>query len=205
VSRLGALLGFQPDAVRVDGARVHLRLPERGDWAEWCELRTESRAFLKPWEPSWPADSLSRPAYRRRLARYAADWRDGDGCNFFICRNEDGALAGGIGLTQIRHGVAESGSVGYWIGERYARQGYMTEALALMIGFAFRQQHLRRLEAACLPTNIPSRRLLERSGFRHEGYAKEYLCIDGQWQDHLLFALLRDSDRWPGAGMASTE
>ncbi|HLY57312.1 MAG TPA: GNAT family protein [Stellaceae bacterium] len=192
MSRLGALFGLTPSAVRVDGARVHLRQPERADWPEWAELRGESRAFLKPWEPSWAHDALTRAAFRRRLARYAADWRDGEAYNFFVCRNEDGKLAGGIGLSQVRRGVAETGSVGYWIGERYARRGYMTEAVALLTGFAFGELGLRRLEAACLPTNIPSRKLLEHVGFRQEGYAREYLCIDGAWQDHLLFGLLSD-------------
>lgn len=191
MSRLGALFGLQPASVRVEGRRVHLRPPERADWPAWCELRGESRAFLKPWEPSWAPDALTRVAFRRRLARYAADWRDGEAYTFFVCRNEDSRLVGGIGLSHVRRGVAETASVGYWIGERFARQGYMTEALELVVRFAFTELRLHRLEAACLPTNVPSRRLLERGGFRQEGYAKEYLCIDGQWQDHLLFGRLR--------------
>jgi ribosomal-protein-alanine N-acetyltransferase len=177
MSRLGLLLGLRQPGARLDGTTIHLRPPERADWAAWCELRSGSRLFLKPWEPSWAPDALTRAAYRRRLARHAADWRDGEAYSFFLIRNQDSRILGGIGLSN-------------------ARQGYMTEAVSLVVGFAFEQLQLRRLEAACLPVNLPSRRLLERSGFRQEGYAKEYLCIDGVWQDHLLFALLRDSDRW---------
>jgi len=196
MSRLGLLLGLRQPGARLDGTTIHLRPPERADWAAWCELRSGSRLFLKPWEPSWAPDALTRAAYRRRLARHAADWRDGEAYSFFLIRNQDSRILGGIGLSNVRRGVAETGSVGYWMGEAFARQGYMTEAVSLVVGFAFEQLQLRRLEAACLPVNLPSRRLLERSGFRQEGYAKEYLCIDGVWQDHLLFALLRDSDRW---------
>jgi ribosomal-protein-alanine N-acetyltransferase len=177
------------------GDRIHLRPPERADWPQWCELRAASREFLRPWEPAWAPDALSRAAFRRRLARDAAGWRDGDSFGFMLIRNDDLALLGGIGLAHIRRGAAESAEVGYWLGECYARCGYMTEALDLVIRFAFDSQQLRRLQAACLPRNIPSRRLLESAGFRQEGYAREYLAIDGIWQDHLLFGLLRDSDR----------
>jgi [ribosomal protein S5]-alanine N-acetyltransferase len=175
-----------------------LRPPERGDWREWADLRGESRRFLAPWEPSWSPDSLTRGAFRRRLQRYAADWRSDQGYSFFLFRLEDGAAVGGIGLSNVRRGVAETGSLGYWIGERYARRGYMTAGLGLMLSFAFERLKLHRVEAACLPHNGPSRGLLLKCGFREEGYAREYLCIDGRWQDHVLFAMLRDE--WTGGG-----
>ena len=124
-----------------------LRSPERGDWQEWTRLRGDSRAFLAPWEPSWSSDAMTRAAFRRRLARYAADWRTDQGYSFFVCRMDSGALVGGIGLSNVRRGVAETGSLGYWVGERYARQGYMTEGLRLMLVFAFERLKLHRVEA----------------------------------------------------------
>jgi ribosomal-protein-alanine N-acetyltransferase len=177
---------------------VHLRPPERADWAQWSELRAASRDFLRPREPLWPADALTKAAYRRRLARYAADWREDQGYSFFICRNDDARLVGGISLSNLRRGVAESASVGYWIGVNDAQRGYMTEALGLVQAFAFDKLRLHRLEAACLPTNEPSRRLLEKLGFRQEGYARRYLCINGEWQDHLLHGMLREE--WTARG-----
>ncbi|HJT07046.1 MAG TPA: GNAT family protein [Stellaceae bacterium] len=192
-------VGAMP-TLRLVGERVTLRPPERGDWQEWSGLRAESRRFLTPWEPSWTADALARSSYRRRLARYAADWRTDQGYSFFIFRNDDGALVGGIGLSNVRRGVAETGSLGYWTGERFARRGYMTAGLKLMLAFAFQRLRLHRVEAACLPHNAPSRGLLMKSGFREEGYAREYLCIDGRWQDHVLFAMLREE--WAGDGTA---
>jgi ribosomal-protein-alanine N-acetyltransferase len=194
--RLPWLLAGAPPALRLVGERVMLRPPERGDWEEWAQLRGESRRFLTPWEPSWSPDSLSRAAFRRRLQRHAIDWRADQGYSFFLHRLEDGALVGGIGLSNVRRGVAETGSLGYWIGERHARKGYMSAGLKLVLGFAFQRLRLHRIEAACLPHNAPSRGLLVKTGFREEGYAREYLCIDGRWQDHVLYAILRDE--WSG-------
>ncbi|MDB5409172.1 MAG: rimJ [Rhodospirillales bacterium] len=193
--QLPRLFTLQPPPLRLVGKRVFLRPPERADWAAWSALRHESRDFLTPWEPSWPSDALGRAAYRRRLARYAMDWRTDQGYSFFVFRPGDDALVGGIGLSNVRRGVAETASLGYWIGERYARQGYMTEALAQSLEFAFLRLRLHRIEAACLPTNGPSRGLLLKCGFREEGYATKYLCIDGKWQDHVLFGLLREEWR----------
>ena len=111
--------------------------------------------------------------------------------------SDDDALVGGIGLSNVRRGVSETASLGYWVGEPYARQGYMSAALPLVLDFAFERLRLHRVEAACLPTNIPSRALLTRAGFHQEGHARQYLCIEGKWQDHLLFAMLSADWRKP--------
>jgi ribosomal-protein-alanine N-acetyltransferase len=189
--------GAAPPAFRVAGPRTILRTPEREDVAEWTNLRAESRGFLVPFEPSWPVDAVSRAGFRRRLRRYAFDWRSDQGYSFLLFRREDRALVGGIGLSNVRRGVAESGSLGYWIGERFARRGYMSEGLTLMLAFAFERLKLHRVEAACLPHNAASRGLLTKSGFREEGYAREYLAIDGVFQDHVLFGLLQEE--WTAA------
>jgi [ribosomal protein S5]-alanine N-acetyltransferase len=177
------------DPFRLIGKRVFLRAPERGDWEAWASLRALSRQFLEPWEPSWPHDALSRISFRSRVARYAEDWRTDQAYNFFIFAHDD-TLVGGIGLSNVRRGVSETASLGYWVGEPVARQGYMTAALPLVLDFSFDRLRLHRVEAACLPTNIPSRSLLARAGFHQEGHARQYLCIEGKWQDHLLFAIL---------------
>jgi ribosomal-protein-alanine N-acetyltransferase len=181
------------DPYRLTAERVFLRSPERGDYEAWASLRGGSRDFLSPWEPSWPPDALSRASFRARVTRYAEDWRTDQAYNFFIFARDE-TLIGGIGLSNIRRGVSETASLGYWVGEPFARQRYMSAALPLVVDFAFERLGLHRLEAACLPSNIPSRSLLARAGFQQEGYAREYLCIAGKWQDHLLFAILR-SDR----------
>jgi ribosomal-protein-alanine N-acetyltransferase len=177
------------------GERVHLRLPQAADWAEWAQLRAESREFLTPWEPTWPSDALTRGAFRRRLRRHAREARDDSAYAFLIFRQGSDALLGGVTLSNIRRGVTQSGSVGYWIGRQYVRQGYMSDALCTVVHFVFDQLHLHRLEAACLPSNEASKAALRRVGFTEEGYARQYLCIDGIWRDHVLFAILAGDQR----------
>jgi [ribosomal protein S5]-alanine N-acetyltransferase len=179
----------------IEGAGVFLRAPQAGDYAEWAALRETSRTFLTPWEPTWPADDLTRSAFRRRLRRYAEDQRNDQAYAYFLFRSGDQVLVGGLTLANLRRGVAQAGSLGYWIGAPYARRGYMTAAVAALIPYAFTTLRLHRLEAACIPTNAASISLLEKTGFEREGYAREYLCINGQWQDHLLYARLRDLSR----------
>lgn len=175
--------------LRVDGERVRLRPPRASDFAEWRDLRAASRDFLQPWEPTWPADDLTRAAFRRRLTVYARDREAGVAHPFFVFRLNDDALVGGITLSNIRRGVAQMGSVGYWCGKPYVRNGYTLDAVWALVGFAFRSLALHRLEAACLPHNDASRRLLGKAGFVEEGYARAYLKINGVWRDHVLFGL----------------
>jgi len=181
--------------LRLESGRIYLRAPQAGDWKAWAELRTESREFLLPWEPSWARDALTRPAYHRRLGYYAGEWRQGSGHAFFVLRTADNQLLGGLSLLNVRRGVAQTASLGYWIGRPHSRQGYMTEAISAALDFAFARLGLHRVEAACLPHNGPSRALLAKSGFREEGFARDYLKINGRWQDHVLFAILRDDPR----------
>jgi [ribosomal protein S5]-alanine N-acetyltransferase len=185
-------VGLSEPAPLVVGDGVVLRPPQPGDYAEWAELREASRSFLVPWEPTWPADDLTRSAFRRRLRRYAEDQQADLGYAFFVFRRRDNVLVGGLTLGNIRRGVAQAGSLGYWIGAPFARQGLMTAAVRAVAGFAFGNLRLHRIEAACIPTNVPSKRLLEKAGFTREGYARRYLCINGVWQDHLLYARLKD-------------
>lgn len=179
----------------IEGDGVMLRTPDPADFLEWAAVREQSRAFLVPWEPTWPSDDLTRSAFRRRLRRYAEDVRTDQGYAFFVFRRTDNALVGGLTLANVRRGVAQAGSLGYWMGAPHARQGYMTEAVRALIPFAFGPLRLHRLEAACIPTNSASIRLLEKCGFVHEGLARKYLCINGAWQDHLLYALLAGDER----------
>lgn len=174
------------------GRDVRLGVPQFGDFAEWARLREASREFLTPWEPTWPEDDLTRTAFRRRVRRYHSDVEEGAAYPFFITRMRDGALVGGLTLSNIRRGVTQSCSLGYWMGEPFAGRGHMTDAVRTVAGFVFGRLDLHRLEAACLPDNARSTALLTRVGFQPEGLARRYLCIDGAWRDHLRFALLRD-------------
>lgn len=179
----------------IRGDRVWLRVPQTGDYTDWAQLRGVSDSFLKPWEPEWSYDELTRSAFRRRLRHYQRDMRDGLGYAFFLFRNGDNRLLGGVTLTNARRGVSQSVSIGYWVGEPHARQGYMTAAVRVLVPFVFESLGFHRIEAACLESNAASRRLLEKCGFQHEGLARKYLKINGQWQDHLLYAAIHEDLR----------
>jgi [ribosomal protein S5]-alanine N-acetyltransferase len=178
-------------AIRGDG--LYLRPLEARDYAAWAALREVSREFLSPWEPTWPADDLTKSAFRRRLRRHSEEMDRDEAYPFLIFREQDGALLGGLTLGQVRRGVSQTATLGYWMGEPFAGRGYMARATRAALSYAFANLRFHRVEAACLPHNVRSIRLLEGAGFRREGLARAYLRINGVWQDHLLFARL-DSD-----------
>jgi len=184
-----------PLHLRLAGPKVLLRAGDPSDWRNWRNVREASRGFLTPWEPSWPSNGLGFTFYCGLLRRYAREWRKGEGYNFHIfLRDEQGkerTLIGGISLNSIERGIAQTGTLGYWMGQAYAGQGYMREASALVCAFGFQTLQLHRLQATCLPHNEPSINLLRRLGFEEEGYAKAYLQINGAWEDHILWARVR--------------
>jgi [ribosomal protein S5]-alanine N-acetyltransferase len=183
---------FTPDLPPVlQGRRTRLRSPGMGDYQAWSNLRSLSRDFLAPWEPLWPANDLTRSAFRLRIKQYLRDIGDDMAYPFFIFSGDDKTMLGALTLSNVRRGVAQMATLGYWIGAPFARQGYMTDALQALLPFAFDHLHLHRVEAACLPRNDASIALLRRAGFEQEGLARSYLKINGAWQDHLLFARLR--------------
>jgi ribosomal-protein-alanine N-acetyltransferase len=193
---------YMPRGTRLQARAVYLRPPRYRDWRAWSQLRAASRDFLAPWEPTWHADALGHPSYRRRLRMMAIEWRDDIGYSFLIFRSGDGALVGGVTLSHVRRGVSQTASLGYWIGAPHARRGHMSDALRALLPFAFDKLGLHRIEAACLPHNGPSRALLQSLGFREEGFAREYLRIDGAWQDHVLYGLLHGELRAAAAPAA---
>ena len=173
------------------GPRVILRTGDPANWRNWRAMRELSRAFLVPWEPRWPANALTYNYFCGLLRRQWRDWRQDKGYAFLIFLKGDagqaGAIIGGITLGEVQRGIAQKGTLGYWIGEPYAGRGYMTEAAGLVCDFAFNKLKLHRVEASCMPSNEPSKNLLRGLDFEEEGYAKAYLQINGTWQDHLLW------------------
>ena len=191
-----ALPGLRPVAL-IEGKSVRLRAPVAADYAQWSKLRGDSREFLTPWEPTWAADELTRAAFRRRLQRYKQAERAGTGMMFFVFDRRTDDLVGGCQLSNVRQGVAQSAaSLGYWMGKPHAGKGLMTDAVVTLVRHAFDRMGFHRIEAACLPTNSASRRVLTKAGFTAEGTARKYLKINGDWQDHLLFAIV-DGDPIP--------
>ncbi|SNR51230.1 GNAT family N-acetyltransferase [Puniceibacterium sediminis] len=177
--------------LRIETERLTLRPPQHADYNGWAALRQASEEFLTPWEPSWAQDHLSRKAFTNRVYWAQRSITNGSAVPLFLFRREDDVLLGAITLDNLRRGPAQAGTLGYWIGQPYARLGYMAEAIEAMVHHAYERLDLSRIEAACLPENVASRGLLERSGFKYEGVAQSYLQINGRWRTHVLYAALR--------------
>ncbi|MGY1670767.1 GNAT family N-acetyltransferase [Geodermatophilus sp. SYSU D00710] len=165
----------------------------RTDAAEWSRLRLVNEAWLRPWEPTAPVAWSVRHtpaayrAMRRSLTRRA---RAGTSMPFAV--RVEGRLAGQVTVDNIVRGALRSGSLGYWIDRAVAGRGMASLAVALVCDHAFGPGGLHRLQADIRPENHPSRRLVERLGFTREGLLRRYLDIDGDWRDHLSYALLAE-------------
>lgn len=182
-------------AIEIETKQLLLRPPLIRDFEEWASLRRNSRTFLVPWEPSWSRDHLTSRAFRNRVVWADRAIRQGDALPLLLVDRVGGAIVGGITLSNIRRQPAQAGTLGYWIGEGFAKNGLMSEALTALRDYAFNILDLSRLEAACLPENKASRKLLERCQFKYEGVAQAYLQINGRWRNHVLYACLRTDRR----------
>ena len=188
------MLRFQRK-IRIDTERMVLRPPMHMDFRPWSELRRESAEFLQPWEPSWSADHLTRKGFVNRVYWANRSIAQGTAVPLFLIRREGNRVIGAITLDNIRRGPSQAGTIGYWIGAEFARQGYMKEALTAVVHYAFEVLDLSRIESACLPENAASRALLEKCGYKYEGVAQSYLQINGRWRNHVLYANLRGDRR----------
>jgi len=181
--------------VRLETERLTLRPPSHSDFRAWSALRQESAEFLKPWEPTWAPDHLSRKSFTNRVYWAQRSVSNGTALPLFIVRRSDEVVLGAITLDHIRRGPAQAGTTGYWIGEAFMREGYKREAIEAVVHYAFTTLDLSRIEAGCLEENKPSRALLEKCGFKYEGVAQAYLQINGRWRNHVLYANLRHDRR----------
>ena len=159
-----------PAALVPRGHGLLLRAPQMSDYPQWAQLREYSRAYLTPWEPIWPSDDLTRAGFRRRLRRYAEDIAADRSYPFIIFRESDGAMIGGVTLANVRRGIVQAGTIGYWVGQPHAGRSYMTTALRVLLPSLFGELNLHRIEAACIPSNAASIRVLEKCGFTREGW-----------------------------------
>ena len=173
------------------GERLYLRTPMLEDYPKWQAVRARNKEFLTPFEPQWADDALSENFFKRRLTRQHQEMTAHRGAFFLIfAKGSDdigGDIIGGLNLNNIQYGAARCCSFGYWLDEEKQGQGYMYDAVALAMDYAFNVLKLNRINAACLPDNQRSVKMLTRHGFEEEGFAKQYLQINGKWQDHRLF------------------
>ncbi|KKC41248.1 GCN5 family acetyltransferase [Devosia epidermidihirudinis] len=180
--------------ISLRGHRLLLRLPQMGDYDAWYALRRGSRDFLRPFEPRWTEADLARQVFINRVKRARQEVEEGTDYSFFIFSGEGRAedIVGGITLSNVRRRAAQFVNLGYWMGQQYAGQGIMSEAVSVCLPFVFDTLDLHRIHAAFLPGNVPSRRVLEKNGFVEEGFAEKYLQINGRWEDHVLFGMTRE-------------
>ncbi|PHR60615.1 MAG: 30S ribosomal protein S5 alanine N-acetyltransferase [Robiginitomaculum sp.] len=184
---------YDDGSAQLNFGAVSLRAPKVEDYEDWARLRASSMAFLQPWEPKWAKDELTHSAFKRRVRRYHEDRLRTSGYAFFVFRQSDQQLVGGCNLSNVRRGVSQTATLGYWIGVNFQRQGLTRDAVQAICNYCFDDLNLHRIEAACIPDNIPSQQLLEQSGFVAEGLARDYLKIADKWQDHQLFSKLAPS------------
>lgn len=182
---------FNKRKIQLETDRLILRLPAHNDYRAWAALRQDSQDYLTPWEPTWADDHLSRRSFTNRVYWSNRSMNKETAFPFFMFRKEDDALVGAITLDNIRRGPNQTATMGYWTGLPFARQGYMAEAVKGVVDFAFHGLDLSRIESACLPDNVPSRGVLEKTGFKYEGVAQAYIQINGRWRTHVLYACLR--------------
>jgi ribosomal-protein-alanine N-acetyltransferase len=193
-------LSKQATAEEIAGPDYVFRLPRNSDYKKWYRLRSESRAFLEKWEPSWEPDALTESAFRNRVIRSGQEFASGIALPLLLFSRANDDLLGGLTIGHIRRGASQSCMIGYWMGERHSGKGHMSAALQIAVRHIFDRLALHRIEAACIPENDRSIRLLEKAGFEREGYMREYLKIRGEWRDHLLYALVARKNSSHGAG-----
>lgn len=179
---------------RFTGPRVFLELLRREHTQELLRYRRANFEFLRPYEPLQDERELVGAEQEALIASYLERASRDQSYHFGIFLHQGGTLVGRFNLNNIVRGVFQNAYVGYALDERHQGQGLMTEAVALGCEIGFRILALHRLQAATLSWNKGSQRVLEKNGFRREGYAPGYLKIAGRWQDHIIFARRVDQD-----------
>lgn len=176
--------------LEVRDADFKLRLMHRKDYESWAHVRAMNREILQPFEPVWAADCLELSSYMSQVSTAQYEFDSALGGMMLLIHLETGEVIGGINLRNVRRGVAQMGTLGYWMASQWSGQGRMTAAVGRMVRFGFEDLGLHRVEAACVPENHASASILLRNGFEEEGFARGYLKINGRWRDHRLFAIL---------------
>lgn len=175
---------------RIVGRRVILRAPHSRDVAALRRLVRANDQYLtsaRPHEPATGGTPLEQEVEQQRR-----QWRQDRAYSFVIESSGEPELLGRVSLTNVLRGAFQNAYLSYWIAESQANQGYATEAITVVCELAFGRLGLHRLQAAVLPDNAPSRRVLEKTGFREEGLAQGFLRVDGRWRDHVMYARTAD-------------
>jgi ribosomal-protein-alanine N-acetyltransferase len=184
-----------PLTTRLVTARLVLRPPKTGDVAEIRRVLRKNQEHLRPWNPAPPPgeDPTTITAVSKSVLRQRRDWKLGAGYVLMLAsRSEPSRFIGKIALNGVLRGAMWGAYLGYWIDAERQGSGLVGEGIAAVLDFAFGAAGLHRVQAAIMPRNARSLRVVEKLGFRREGYAERYLQIAGKWEDHVLFAKTRE-------------
>ena len=195
-----------PLGIRLETSRIALRAPRAIDIAELRSLLSRNADHLRPWSPSPPpgTNPLGFTELGRTIAKQRRDWKTGTAFVFVaLLRQAREPIIGRVALTSIARGPWQSAQLGYWIDAANGGRGLMSEGVELALAFAFEQLRLHRVQAAVMPSNRPSRRILAKRGFREEGYAERYLRIGSAWEDHVIYGLT--AEEWRPRAFASND
>jgi ribosomal-protein-alanine N-acetyltransferase len=162
-----------------------------GDAEPIVEVLRANRDFLAPWEPARTDDYFTLEHQRREIVQLVEQYAEGTALPFVILSDDE--LVGRIVVSNIVRRAFHSGDLGYWVSQSWNGRGVATAAVAAMVTIAFADARLHRLQASTLQHNVGSQRVLQRNGFESIGAARQYLRIDGRWQDHLLFQRINEA------------
>jgi len=178
--------------LRLDTDRIYIRRLELNDLNSLLDLRIRNKEFFKPFEPSTPASHYTVEGQRSILEKVQHNWRNGSGYGFGIFLKNNNNLIGRVNLSNVVRGAWESCTLGYFLDEQYNGQGFATEAVRLALQFAFGPGGLHRVQAGAMPRNKASIRVLEKAGFRYDGFSEYYLQINGVWEHHNLYSITQE-------------
>lgn len=174
----------------IETKRLFLRLSALEDVAEIIRYYKANQAYFAPYHPLWPPEFFSEQLWQERVQLYEQEFWSGNSVRLFIfAKDKPNQIIGNVNLTVVLRGTAQSCNLGYNLAEAAQNQGFMHEALTGVLEFAFSDLNLHRVMAQYMPRNERSGKVLKKLGFTIEGYARDYLLIAGQWEDHILTSL----------------
>ncbi len=177
----------------LQGNNVYIRPFRYEDGSVLLEMLSKNRDFFEQFSMERNNDFYTLESQLARIENYEADWKNNQAYNFGIFTNE-GTLIGTINLFQVFRGSLQSAFIGYFLDRKHNGKGYTTEAVRLLVDYAFQTLKLHRIEAGVMPHNIGSIRVLEKAGFHKEGIAKKNVKINGKWEDHQVLAIINPNE-----------
>lgn len=197
------LQGFhKKSSLLLQGERLYMRPPKKKDWEIWYYVRQRSRNYLTPWEATWNDSHMTENYFHRWVVAQQKKRKQDRSYYHFIFLKETDELMGALNIIHVLRGIAQSAALGYWIGQEFSGNGFMTEAMRLALPYGFHDLQLHRFQAAIINGNHASKALVEKFGFREEGEAQRFLHVNGKWRDHKIYALTKEE--WQGEVLSRT-